>query len=380
MRPRRVRDIRDRSLEAHDSITRRGLAAGNETTAQPAISPFIANSAHVPNPALADMPWKPHLHTRHLKHQSTQNIEDKNAAPARGAGHPHVKGTKERSPTPATSVHARVADVDGTGEPNRASTRTADKTDEQGSRKNDTRTDTHPAAAGPTDHAGAPAPSSLLRPRTGAPTAALTATVGGGAAMTTTTMSGRGSPRLGHILVGRDAGDLAGARGGVAGGTYGRLKAAEGEGARDEGGLVGGSRALVAGREAVEEEESDDVDAGKAGVGVGVVVVALVAAPGGPGDGGGRLRGSRGEGRRRSWWGRWGKGRGRRKVRNWQASIENAVADHRGNRDRYLATTITSQVLPSLPTRVAIIHSSFSRLLTKYPISLIRVASGAFST
>lgn len=39
-------------------------------------------------------------------------------------------------------------------------------------------------------------------------------------------------------------------------------------------------------------------------------------------------------------------GEGKRaKVRNWQSSIENAVADHRGNRDRYLATPITSYVL-----------------------------------
>lgn len=54
-------------------------------------------------------------------------------------------------------------------------------------------------------------------------------------------------------------------------------------------------------------------------------------------------------------------GEGKRaKVRNWQSSIENAVADHRGNRDRYLATPITSYVLlrcllrpPRLPLSLA---------------------------
>ncbi|KAI1791909.1 hypothetical protein LXA43DRAFT_1009806 [Ganoderma leucocontextum] len=201
-----------------------------------------------------------------------------------------------------------------------------------------------PAAGGPTDRAGEAAPSStrvLLLRRMGAPTPAPTAAVGGGVAT-----SGRGSPRRGqeapHMSAGRDAGGLAGARGGVAGATCGRPRAGGCAGARGGGGLAGVCRALVAGREAGRGEGSDEVDAGRAVAAAAAVVVAPVDAPGGPGGGGGRLRGSRREGRRRSWWGRWGKGRGRRKVRNWQASIENAVADHRGNRDRYLATTLTS--------------------------------------
>lgn len=37
-----------------------------------------------------------------------------------------------------------------------------------------------------------------------------------------------------------------------------------------------------------------------------------------------------------------GREEGGSKVRKWQTSIENAVADHRGNRDRYLATALTS--------------------------------------
>ncbi len=156
-------------------------------------------------------------------------------------------------------------------------------------------------------------------------------------------MSGRGSLRrrgeVPRMAVGRDGGDWVGARGGVAGETCGRPRAVGHEGAEGGKGLVGVCRALAAGREAGRGEGSDEVDGGRGG-GAGVVaVVAPGAAPGGPDGGGGRLRGSRGEGLRRSWWGRWGKGRGRRKVRNWQASIENAVADHRGNRDRYLVTS-----------------------------------------
>lgn len=110
----------------------------------------------------------------------------------------------------------------------------------------------------------------------------------------------------------------------------------------------GGERRATAGRgrEAARGAGSDEVDGGSGAV-AEVGEVALGPAPGGAVVCEGR-RWDRwgGRGRRRSWWEEDEVGEGKRaEVRNWQSSIENAVADHRGNRDRYLATPITSYVL-----------------------------------
>ena len=157
--------------------------------------------------------------------------------------------------------------------------------------------------------------------------------------------SGPGSPRQQEAprIVGHGAGGWAGAMSDGVGESDGTLLGDVGRGgARGERGLVGPGRAHVVGREVGRGTGSDEVDAGAVAADVSAVAGGLGAGRGEAVWRGGRLRASRGEGSGGPWWGRWGKGRGRRKVRNWQTSIENAVADHRGNRDRYLATALTS--------------------------------------
>ncbi|KAI0351357.1 hypothetical protein OH77DRAFT_949512 [Trametes cingulata] len=210
---------------------------------------------------------------------------------------------------------------------------------EQGRKVKQEKDDAHQVA--PSDHAGADAPPGSLSSAGDSTHMAPTST--------TTTVAGDVAGAAAGLRS-PEEGDTTGDAGARAAETRTVGVAIAGRTAAGAAGRSGESREAVArgpcrGREAGRGAGNDEVDGGHgvaAGAGAGEQAPVRDVA----GGGGGRRWGRRcGGGRRRSWWEEEEVGEGKRaKVRNWQSSIENAVADHRGNRDRYLATPLTSYV------------------------------------